>query len=58
MTKKQKVKAVAEKVFFGALTLIGLWGTIHAFTKKNYTEPAPVKHTEPNYILLKGEHEG
>ena len=54
---KKKFKDVAGKIFFGALTLIGLWGTIRMFTKKEYTDPLPVKHSEPNYILIKGGDE-
>lgn len=54
MDKKQRIKDTIGKIFFGALTLVGLWGTIHMFTKKNYTDPAPVDHREPNYILIKG----
>lgn len=54
---KKKIKDVAGKIFFGALTLIGLWGTIRMFTKKEYTDPLPVNHSEPNYILIKGGDE-
>ena len=51
---KKKLKDAAGKIFFGALTLIGLWGTIRMFTKKDYTDPLPIKQKEPNYILIKG----
>ena len=50
MTKREKIKNAAEKILFGVLTLVGLWGTIHAFNKKSYTDPAPVNHMEPKRL--------
>lgn len=55
MTKKERIKNAAEKVFFGVLTLVGLWGTIRAFNRRSYTDPAPINHTEPKRLEVTHE---
>lgn len=57
MSRKEKIKDILGKIFFGALTLVGLWGTVWIWTRKKYTDPSPIGITEPEYIVLKGGDE-